>query len=523
MVVQGLDLYASHSSEVTAALLDLAVLSQSGLSTVAETRSTTARMLLERLLILCTGEGEASLNTSRGAVLLTTHAMSAPEKSFIPPSPNIHPLRVLALHDMSEEEAWAILTAFPATEHQASTLALQSPDAVEATLAVTRPLTAGHEYCWVTYKLFLDDIKASTGKPAGSGSALMLPNGQPNGKKSLQVLIVLGWAGTGEKGCAPTAERACALLPQVAEAAGAVIANILLAERVRELETAATREALREVDRLKAELLGTVSHELRSPLAAIKGYAATLLRHERRLPRDERREFLMAINEASDRLEVIINRLLEMSQLETGTIKIERAPVDIVHLAREAISSLEQRIEQHHIGVPDRGFTFKLDLEDASGMPALTEPLVLADQRRLREVLDNLLENAIIYSPEGGTIRVTLRPVLQEQACGASQTSSGYCGCSHLAETFEPPQQCRHMLEICVADMGMGIPPEHLTRIFDRFHRVDTRLTREVSGLGLGLAICKRVVELHDGAIWAESEPGRGSKFFIWLPVEEEM
>ena len=83
-------------------------------------------------------------------------------------------------------------------------------------------------------------------------------------------------------------------------------------------------------------------------------------------------------------------------------------------------------------------------------------------------------------------------------------------------------ESCRRLLEICVADTGMGIPPEQLSRIFERFHRIDNRLTREVSGLGLGLAICKRIVELHDGAIWAESESGKGSKFYVWLPIDEE-
>src|SRR5438309_8720641 len=104
-----------------------------------------------------------------------------------------------------------------------------------------------------------------------------------------------------------------------------------------QLETAEQNRSPEAMELLKAEMLATVSHELRSPLASIKGYAATLLRHERRISREERHEFLVAINDASSRLEVIINRLLEMSQLETGTISIERTTVDIVHLVREAI------------------------------------------------------------------------------------------------------------------------------------------------------------------------------------------
>jgi signal transduction histidine kinase len=236
---------------------------------------------------------------------------------------------------------------------------------------------------------------------------------------------------------------------------------------------------------LESDLLGTVSHELRSPLASIKGYATTLLRHERHLAREERHQFLLAINEASDRLEAIIERFLEISQFETGQIIIDRSPVDLARLAGEAITSIQQRVEA---AAPGR-FVFALRLEDARGDLASSVPLLMADLRRIREVLDNLLENAIKYSPEGGQVQVTIRPV-------------------------------NAMLELCVADTGQGIPDDHLERIFERFHRVDTRLTREVNGLGLGLTICKYIVELHNGRIWAENRPhGQGSAFYVQLPV----
>src|SRR5204863_533920 len=145
-----------------------------------------------------------------------------------------------------------------------------------------------------------------------------------------------------------------------------------------ELEHAAMQEALEGMELLKAELLGTVSHELRSPLASIKGYAATLLRHERRLSREERHQFLLAINEASDQLELIIERLLELSQLETGQIAIQRSPVDVAHLASEAIAAIEERVTEHSPG----RFAFNLRLEHADGTPSRSVPLILADPRR---------------------------------------------------------------------------------------------------------------------------------------------
>ena len=279
----------------------------------------------------------------------------------------------------------------------------------------------------------------------------------------------------------------------------------------------ANTEALREADRLKAELLGTVSHELRSPLTAIKGYAATLLRHEGCLPREERREFLEAIGEASDRLEVMINRLLELSQLETGSIRPHFMPVDVAHIARESIAIAEQRAQASE---PDK-YVFGLRM---IGTPATTGssmsqavPVIDADIRLLRDLLDNLLENAVKYSPRGGAIDVTLGVRSAGSAPGGRNEVEEAKAAGHAPKpkALEMPE----MLEIVVRDTGMGIPAEHLGRVFERFHRVDTRLTREVDGPGLGLAVCKRIAELHGGTIWAESAPGEGSAFHLVLPL----
>ena len=298
------------------------------------------------------------------------------------------------------------------------------------------------------------------------------------------------------------------LLPFVIDAMGAVIVGILQVERIHELEAARIRDSLREMELLKAELLGTVSHELRSPLASIKGYAATLLRHERRISREERHQFLLAITEASDRLEVIIQRLLEVSQLETGEVIIDRAPVDMLYLVKESIAAIEESMTEKQPG----RFIFKLSLQHADGTPAINVPLMLADQRRIREVMDDLLENAVKFSPGGGVIKVVLHPVTQMQATLAEIAK----------DAQQPAQISRQMLEILVCDNGMGIPDEHLDRIFDRFHRVDTRLTREVSGLGLGLTICKNIIEMHDGIIWAENgQNGKGSVFHVLLPIDD--
>jgi signal transduction histidine kinase len=278
-----------------------------------------------------------------------------------------------------------------------------------------------------------------------------------------------------------------------------------------ELDTNTTQEALANGELLKADVLGTVGHELRGPLTAIKGYATTLLRHERHLAREERHQFLQAISEASDRLAVIVERLLEISELETGQVTLQLSPVDMAYLVGEAITAIEERAASQSPG----RFTFNLSLENADGTPGRSVPLVLADPRRVREVLDNLLDNALQYSPEGGAIKVAIRPVIQMQPLKKDGSGAKTAG-------IPAAYASQNMLEICVYDEGLGIPDDHLERIFNRFHRVDTRLIREVNGLGLGLAICKYIVALHYGTIWAESRPeGKGSVFRLRLPLSE--
>ncbi len=126
------------------------------------------------------------------------------------------------------------------------------------------------------------------------------------------------------------------------------------------------------------------------------------------------------------------------------------------------------------------------------------------------------------YSPSGGVIEIVLRPLMSQQVYSLGLPGLHAADGSTWEDHSLPlSQQPRQVLEIRVQDSGMGIPSEHLDRIFDRFLRVDTRLTREVNGLGLGLAICKRIVSLHHGIIWAESGPGQGSVFHVWLPIDE--
>jgi signal transduction histidine kinase len=254
-------------------------------------------------------------------------------------------------------------------------------------------------------------------------------------------------------------------------------------------------------ERLLVELLATISHEFRTPLTVINGYTSTLLNRDQQLSPEEQREFLQMIQQAGKRLEVLTDRLLEIAEVEAGAFQLDYSLVDIPALAQEAITRAERHVPEP---LRDR-FTFHLQCRDELGNQTQEVPPVKGDTRCLRKMLDHLLDNAIRYSPAGGRIDVIARPA----------TPGG------AASVPDQPHNTHAFLEICVCDYGLGIPQEHLERIFERFYRVDTRLTREVNGLGLGLTLCQHLVALHQGRIWAESCPDGGSAFHVWLPLVE--
>ena len=230
-----------------------------------------------------------------------------------------------------------------------------------------------------------------------------------------------------------------------------------------------------ELEDIKNQLLATVSHELRTPLASIKGFATTLLRQDVRWDEATQRDFLRIIEEESNRLEELIDNLLDVAQVQAGGLRIRPEPVQLRRLVREAVEQAQRRTETHW---------FVMDL------PAEL-PRVWADPRRIRQVLSNLLENAIKYSPDGGEIAVRCE-----------------VDASNVMTT--------------IADQGIGIPPEMQARIFDRFFQVDGASTRQVGGSGLGLAIVKGIVEAHHGTVWVESAVGKGSLFRFTLPIVKE-
>ncbi len=229
-----------------------------------------------------------------------------------------------------------------------------------------------------------------------------------------------------------------------------------------------------ELDKLKGSLLSTVSHELRTPLAIIKGYSAMLVDYNRRLKPGEKSEYLRSIDAATDRLTELVDHLLDMSRLEAGLLKLDKKPISISDIIREVVAEARLRATQYEIVAHmERGL-----------------PSVEADARRIRQVLDNLVDNAIKYSAEGTRILIETRQLASE-------------------------------VQVSVADQGIGIPAEELERVFDRMYRIEQRLTPDRGGIGLGLAICRGLVVAHGGRIWVESEVGKGSTFYFTLPCHQ--
>lgn len=231
----------------------------------------------------------------------------------------------------------------------------------------------------------------------------------------------------------------------------------------------------REIDRMKSDFISSVSHELRTPLTSIKAYAETML-DDPDMAQQTRQEFLQIINEESDRLTNLINGILDISKIEAGTIEIIRKPVNIALVAKRAAESIEHVASKKKI---------RLQTDIAQHLPEL-----LGDENKIFSMITNLINNAVKFTTENGTVSVSAKFVNNE-------------------------------LVVKVSDTGMGIPKNDLTKIFSRFYRVH-RPGKQIQGTGLGLAIVREIVIKHDGRIDVESELEKGSTFTVYLPVVKQ-
>jgi signal transduction histidine kinase len=248
----------------------------------------------------------------------------------------------------------------------------------------------------------------------------------------------------------------------------------------------------REAEEMKAMFISVISHELKTPVALIKGYANTLRREDAHWDQDTVRESLTIIEEESDRLDRLINNLLEASRIQAGTLKLELGDVSVPKLAAKVVERF--RVQEQSLLPSGEAPQHDLQLDFPADFPPL-----LADEERLQSVFANLISNAIKYSPEGGTIRIGGRV----KASTASRHLSGQSGYA----------------EFYVSDQGIGIPAAQQAKLFEPFYRVDSSLGRRTQGVGLGLFLCKAIIEGHGGHIWVESTPGKGTTFRFTLPL----
>jgi PAS domain S-box-containing protein len=226
----------------------------------------------------------------------------------------------------------------------------------------------------------------------------------------------------------------------------------------------------REAEEIKSTFISVISHELKTPVALIKGYAGTLRRDDAAWDRSVVQDSLAVIEEEADRLTELIENLLDASRLQAGALKINLADVSLDNLVQRIVERFRTQTSKH---------TFVVDL-------GADFPVVLGDEDRLEQVFSNLLSNAIKYSPEGGEIRISgqVRP---EQVI------------------------------LCISDQGPGVAPEDIPHIFDRFYR-SQQAVRNTKGAGLGLYLARAVVEAHGGHIWVDPKPGVGARICFSLP-----
>jgi two-component system phosphate regulon sensor histidine kinase PhoR len=252
---------------------------------------------------------------------------------------------------------------------------------------------------------------------------------------------------------------------------------------------------IRRLEGVRRDFVANVSHELKTPLTSIRGYAETL-RMDPGLPLETQRQFLDIIQRNADRLHRIVDELLNLAQLESGAWRPDLQPVSAIAVVEEAWADFADAAVRESISLAVEG----------------RELSVLADPGALRQVFANLLENAVRHTPDGGRITVRARRAVEAGVNAAAADSLP-------PATSAPAPGDPSWLELEVADTGTGIPRDHLGRVFERFYRVDPARSRAAGGTGLGLAIVKHLVESMGGQVSAASELGKGTTIRIRLPA----
>ncbi len=268
-----------------------------------------------------------------------------------------------------------------------------------------------------------------------------------------------------------------------------------LRDKAREFERA--NAELKEVDRLKSDFLSNVSHELRTPLTSIRSFTDIMRDPDMELANEERNEFLSIVADQANRLTRLISDLLDLSRIEAGEFNIQLSTMSVYELVDACVGTLQKLAS-------DKGIKLEIELE--KGMPN-----VLGDIDRLSQVLTNLIDNAIKFTPAGGSIVVSASP-------SARRTYRKQPGTEFAGLECDLPEGGQYLV-IRVADTGTGIDPRDQKRIFEKFGQVGNVLTNKPEGTGLGLAISGNIMIQHGGAIWVQSAPNKGTAFYFSVPI----
>jgi PAS domain S-box-containing protein len=306
-----------------------------------------------------------------------------------------------------------------------------------------------------------------------------------------------------------------AIVEGISQLAGLAIEQAYLQEEATNAR--ADEAAMREANMLKDEFLAITAHEFRTPLTVILAHCQMLLRMLRRTgelgKNDNRIDSLLTIEEQTHLLTDIVNTFLEVTQINRGQLVLKSEEVDLAEIARQVIANYSATSPNHLISC---------EIE-----PCAYDYVVTGDSSRLFQIVGNLVQNAIKYSPQGGPVTVWLRQRITSEGFATAEiqagTGSGVITPEMQAAGSTIPPQTKRTIEVCVEDKGMGVPKDAQTRLFERFYRAPNTQGSKVRGIGLGLYLVAELLRMHGGTIRVESSgiPGEGSRFIFTLPALE--
>jgi len=270
----------------------------------------------------------------------------------------------------------------------------------------------------------------------------------------------------------------------------------------RKIEAEELRFLAEAANRSKSAFLANMSHELRTPLNSILGFSEILIDELYGKLNKEQREYVNDVYTSGKHLLGLINDILDLSKVEAGKTELELSRFMLHEILHASMTMLKEKAMKHNVNM-------MLDIEPNADIE------IEADERRLKQIMFNLLCNAVRYSPEGGTVRVSAKRVKSSELGGGSLERERIY--SELRTKYS--ELDTDFIEISVTDTGIGISKEDQQKLFQPFQQVGSYLTKKQEGTGLGLSLCKRFVELHGGRIWVESDAGKGARFSFTIPI----